>query len=200
MGVCAYCKKDTGSGGLYWDKYNLGFCSVNCQTAYGQSQSSGDKSSKSSDGGGSGAAGAIGSGVGGLLGGIGAGAAGFGNFISSTMDAKVEEEKDERNQMNELRARVNGVKVEGNTDEMSNSLNEIFSIYGSINLGSSWDQLGDTTVKDKKGFQTTLLEKAEFGIMKLRKVDGDMADYFQKKLDDIRNPPKKGLFGFGKKK
>jgi hypothetical protein len=54
--------------------------------------------------------------------------------------------------------------------------------------------------REKDAARAKLLEKAEFGILKLRKADSDTADFFQKKLDEIKNPPKKGLFGFGKKK
>ena len=99
---------------------------------------------------------------------------------------------DEISSLKELPGKFN---FDGGVSEISTTLNDLFTKYASIPKG-----LEDMSLMAaRKAAKTALLEKAEFGIMKLRKEDADMADFFQKKLDDIKNP--KGKLGlFGKKK
>jgi hypothetical protein len=78
-------------------------------------------------------------------------------------------------------------------------------------LGLESMGLGGAMKSDADKLREAITEKAEYGLLKLRKLDGDTADFFQKKFDALKPPeppqaaaalklPGAGLFGFGKKK
>jgi hypothetical protein len=71
---------------------------------------------------------------------------------------------------------INAVVFAGDGDSISNVLNRLFVATGSANILS----LHDATVNN------ALFDKLEFGIMKLRKLAPDEADYFQKKYDALQ--------------
>jgi hypothetical protein len=174
-------------------------------------QQAGSSGSSAGGGFGGGAGSALGSvgnlvgGAGALAGGAGSVLKGFGKLMSSSIDGMASmvnsQEKHTEELKAELKDKLDSVCIEGTSDEMANALNLCFINYASIpakhmDIGSD----ARVTTAELQAARTALLEKAEFGIIKLRKADPDMADFFQKKLEEIKNPPKKGLFGFGKKK
>lgn len=78
------------------------------------------------------------------------------------------------------------VKFEGSADEISDTLNALFTKAAQLPTGLA--AIGDDTVKARK---KAIIEKVEFGIMKLNRLDQDSAAYFQKKFDELQGKKKK---------
>jgi hypothetical protein len=95
------------------------------------------------------------------------------------------------NEKKELSEKVANVHFGDTSSEIENTLNDLFATYKQMSGGYADISL----MVARKTAKAAILEKADFGIMKLRKLDADSADFFQKKLDEIKNPHKKGLFG-----
>ena len=119
-----------------------------------------------------------------------------GSIIGNMLKNEREQNRIDEEKIASLEEIPNTINFEGGSDEISNSLNDCFSKYHSIgSTGFFASNDIASVVTAKKAAKAALLQKAEFGIIKLRKIDPDMADFFQKKYDDIVNPPKKGFLG-----
>jgi len=111
-----------------------------------------------------------------------------GGFMSKLLDtsesnARLERiEQDEKEEKLRIESKVEeiaSINITGSTDDISHQINKLFSI------GSSKP---DTKVK------RAIIEKIEFGIMKLRSANANAeADFFEKKLVPLK---KKGLFDY----
>jgi hypothetical protein len=130
-------------------------------------------------------------------GGESSGGGGGGGILGKMMAESVKLSQGTMNAAAALKHIPDTIRFEGTAEDLANTLNDCFSKYQAIP-----SDLSDVvTMAAQKAAKKALLEKAEFGIMKLRKEDPDTADFFQKKLDEFRNPPKKGLGSlFGNKK
>ena len=107
---------------------------------------------------------------------------------------------------NQLEA-ISSIRFDGSADDIAENINTLFSMYHRQSqgandvmkgLGLGLGSMGINIKSDSEKMHATIKEKIEFGLLKLRKVDTDMADYFQKKLDDLKSeekPAKKGFFG-----
>jgi hypothetical protein len=89
---------------------------------------------------------------------------------------------------------IQNMRFDGSADDIAADLNKLFTKYNGIPSGLA----GLSAFAAGKNQGAAILEKIEFGIMKLRKVDSDAADFFQKKFDGLTQK-KKGFFGLGKK-
>ena len=109
---------------------------------------------------------------------------------------------------------VNLMRFDGSADEISENINALFSMYkqtaegagsaiggalGSMPFGSMYGNIAGAFKSDTDRIRDAILEKIDFGLMKLRKLDEESTEFFQKKLNDIKNPPKKGMFGLGRR-
>jgi ABC-type uncharacterized transport system ATPase component len=71
-------------------------------------------------------------------------------------------------------AQIHAVRLEGQAEELSASLNTLFAMY-------QGKHPGDSEKESKKAIR----EKIDYGIMKLQKLDAADASFFQKKFDAI---------------
>jgi len=85
----------------------------------------------------------------------------------------------------ELDSIVN-VKFGATADEISDMLNALFTKAAQLPTGFA--AIGDDTAKAKK---KAIIEKVEFGLMKLGKLDEESAYFFQKKFDELVGKKKK---------
>jgi hypothetical protein len=121
-------------------------------------------------------------------------ASGIGDYAKADADAYRQNVANINQEKQDLPAKLESIRLDGTTaDEISNALNDLFALYSSIPSGVTEMSLMNVRSAVKKG----ALEKSEFGIVKLRKIDPDMADFFQKKLEDFKAP--KGVIGFAAK-
>ena len=94
------------------------------------------------------------------------------------------EELDHQKEMAEEEAKrddltfITNLKLGETATEISEALNMLFSKAALLPTGFA--ALGDSNTKQKK---KALIEKMEFGIMKLNKLDPDSAVFFQRKFD-----------------
>jgi hypothetical protein len=87
---------------------------------------------------------------------------------------------------------VMAVSFEGDVTAVVNSLSNLLTIFNANKPGGVFSEATEVT-QAKKGIRAAALEKMELGIMTLRsKGDTINADFFQKKLDELKP---KGLFG-----
>jgi hypothetical protein len=71
------------------------------------------------------------------------------------------------------------MRFDGSSDDISGDLNSLLARFKQTKSGL-------LASKDEKAIRTTILEKLEFGIMKLQKTDAESASFFQKKFDELK--------------
>lgn len=145
------------------------FCSAGCKRKY-----------EGGNGGGSSAGAAAAGGVaGGLVGGI------VGSILSTNEnDAQVEIEENKLidQEYSSFIGKIESMKFDGSANEISNNINELLSMsQGTIPI-SLQEQGGFNSISRKKTIKQ-IMEKVEYGIMKLQSVNPAEADYFRKKID-----------------
>jgi hypothetical protein len=74
---------------------------------------------------------------------------------------------------------ISTMKFDGSADDISTELSNLFTLYKQQPSGFL-----NSTATTKKT-KAAIIDKLEFGIMKLRKLDPDNADFFQKKFDEL---------------
>ncbi|MDR0909211.1 MAG: hypothetical protein LBM77_05535 [Spirochaetaceae bacterium] len=204
---CRECGRQVRSA----DLVHLNYCSEGCyrkamDAKYHRGSGSGEGGS-SGGGGGIGnsaggllaGAGALAGGVGGILGGIGKGTGAVFGGLGKMMDSATAQQQAFQNTLDAEKAAVSSKLDNANfnnasADEIANSLNELLTAYKAIPGGLEDISLMALRKTQKKA----ILEKVEFGIMKLQKLDPDNAAFFQKKYDEIKGGTlgkMKGLFG-----
>jgi hypothetical protein len=104
-------------------------------------------------------------------------------------DAEEKERKEEF-------SRTSALKFGATAEEIGEALSDLFSSYSKIPSGI----MSSDEKQHWKAMKAVILEKIEFGLLKLSKLDADTAEFFQKKLDDLKNPKATGLSGLFKKK
>jgi hypothetical protein len=77
---------------------------------------------------------------------------------------------------------VTTMRFDGSADDIAADLNILFTQFKKTPSGL-------LASKDAKILRKTILEKIEFGLLKLSKIDADSTAFFQKKFDEIK--PKK---------
>jgi hypothetical protein len=96
--------------------------------------------------------------------------------------ARLEAETEQAKQAtakNELDSIVT-IKFGETSDEIAEALNELFA--KAALLPSGFAALGD---KESKAKKKAIIEKIEFGLFKLNKIDQTGADFFKKKYDNL---------------
>jgi hypothetical protein len=171
---CDWCGKymKKASGGLL-DAVGLGlvqqignaatkhFCSKKCKLAYNAAQSSG--------GGGTAQAGGAGPVV----------VVQKKGMLDSLLESDANMAKQRVEQEKEEMQSVLGTNFEGSAEEIETALNNLFVQYP--------PETGVFAMRpDIKKKKNAIREKLEFGIMKLRKLDAETADFFQKKLNGLK--------------
>jgi len=104
---------------------------------------------------------------------------------------------------------VNSIRFDGSADDISENLNWLISMYkqlgeganavvgqvmglgnkglGKLGIGSiGLGKIGEAMKSDKEKTRDAIIEKAEYGLMKLNKLDAEMAAFFQNKIDAMR--------------
>jgi hypothetical protein len=109
----------------------------------------------------------------------------FGSSEKKAAEAQVGAEKEilEAHAKQSETETIMNTRFEGSGDDIATDLNTLLTMYKQ--LPSGWD----ASPKDKQT-KAAILEKLEFGIMKLRKQDADTAEFFQKKFDEISKKKK----------
>jgi hypothetical protein len=115
-----------------------------------------------------------------------AGGGGNGGGGTTDTDAQVKQAQEQAEQKE-----IQNMRFDGSGDAIAADLSVLLARYNAIPTGLS-------APIDAKKQKAAILEKMEFGLLKLRKIDSDTADYFQKKYDELTQK-KPGLFGLGKK-
>jgi hypothetical protein len=104
---------------------------------------------------------------------------------------------------------LNAIRFDGSADDIGESLNSLLSM--ARQLGDSDSQgIGDVFKSSFSGgaksetekLRDAIMEKAEYGLLKLRKLDEDTAAFFQKKFDAFKpeeeeEPVQERSRGFG---
>lgn len=85
---------------------------------------------------------------------------------------------------NEL-SEIANLKFGESANEISETINALF--VQATHLPTGFKALGDDQAKAKK---KAIIEKLDFGLFKLKKLDPDSAEFFQKKYDDLVNKKK----------
>jgi len=93
------------------------------------------------------------------------------DILAKKAEAKAEAKADKDNIIN--------VKFGDSADEISDTINQLLTKAATLKTGFM-------ASSNDKQMKALIIEKAEFGILKLRKQDADTADFFQKKLDDLQ--------------
>ena len=102
----------------------------------------------------------------------------LGDLMSATNEAfamQAEREKAEKATLESIIA----MRFDGSPDDIALDLNGLMARVKQTKGGLFATQ-------EEKAMRATLLEKIEFGIMKLQKVDASSASFFQKKFDELK--------------
>jgi hypothetical protein len=91
---------------------------------------------------------------------------------------------------------VNAMRFDGSADDISENLNSLISMYKQLGDGTSTGsaigkiiglgKLGMVKKSDTDNIREAIIEKADYGLMKLNKLDVETAAFFQKKFDAIK--------------
>lgn len=115
-------------------------------------------------------------------------------------ETKVAEKKAELEAKKNLLHEINEIELTGSNDEISDRLLKLITLYkqvsenvaGQVVKGILSNHLSSFTKgktlpsSESDNTKAAICEKLEYGIMKLKKTDTEMAEYFQKKLDELR--------------
>lgn len=107
-------------------------------------------------------------------------------FLKGLMDNDNSNQSNEKDFWEQRRERIEGkvneiseINITGTADEISQQMTKLFSLASS---------------KPNSKVKSAIIEKIEFGAMRLRSLGANAeADFFEKKLEPLK---KKGLFGF----
>jgi hypothetical protein len=116
--------------------------------------------------------------------------------------AKLDQEKIDHEASLSALETVTNMRFDGSADDMANNLNTLFTLYkqeespdqggdamaNSLgSLSSLGGFLGKKSAKsDSSKIRDAIIEKMEFGILRLRKQDAETADFFQKKFNGLQ--------------
>lgn len=96
---------------------------------------------------------------------------------------------------------VNAIRFDGTADEIGENLNTLLSMYKQLGesagsaIGGTFSSalsmsgmggIGGAFKSDTDKLREAITEKAEYGILKLRKLDEETAAFFQKKFDALK--------------
>jgi hypothetical protein len=95
------------------------------------------------------------------------------------MAAKEAKRAEKEAKRNDLESIVN-IKFGDTSDDIANTLNVLFATVAQLPKGIA--AFADTDAKTKK---KAIIEKLEFGLLKLNKVDHETGAFFQRKFDEL---------------
>lgn len=114
-------------------------------------------------------------------------------FFSSALEDERESEKAERESKEFRKARfmtINEIQFSSDVDEISNALSKLIGYLHQLDEEIDSESMFNKNqlIKELKPTKELIFEKIEFGMLKLNKLDKDIADFFQKKIDSINAP------------
>jgi hypothetical protein len=119
----------------------------------------------------------------GLFGVVGQSVGSTKDLLELQQNGEAEKRKEKAEKAAEVEAKIAeiaNIKFEGSAEEIADTLNALVSNYQSLPTGFD---AGPAKSKQRKA---AIREKMEFGILKLRKLDAETADFFRKKLDGLK--------------